>query len=274
MFRYFLSWQRERRDLVMSLVSLSLRLRRVQRLWIRLPALLVLASLVFFNGGAISSVAAASTQSSLSAQVTLNSSFLGIIPRTAFGVNDAVWDGNLLDSNLPGLLAADGVQMMRYPGGSTSDVYHWQSDTTVPGQSYASPSNTFDAFMGVVHATGAQAMITVNYGSGTPQEAAGWVQYANKGGANYNGPVPTYAGGSSTGHTYGIKYWEIGNEIYGNGTYGADWEYDVNGLGPTTYANNVVAYSQAMKAVDHSIKVGVVLTAPSNWPDGQTSTSS
>lgn len=208
-----------------------------------------------------------------SATVNTNSS-LGSIPATAFGTNTAVWDGQLLDSNLPGLLAANGVKVIRYPGGSTSDVYHWQSNTTVPGQSYANPNNTFDAFMGVTQATGAQAMITINYGSGTPQEAAGWVQYANKGGTGYTGPVPTYTGGSSSGHNYGIKYWEIGNEIYGNGTYGANWEYDVNGLGPATYANNVVAYSQAMKAVDPSIAIGVVLTAPNNWPDGVTSASS
>jgi hypothetical protein len=135
-------------------------------------------------------------------------------------------------------------------------------------------SDTFDAFMGVVHATDAQAMITVNYGSGTPREAADWVQYANKGGHGYNGLVPTYTGGSRTGHNYGVKYWEIGNELYGNGTYGATWEYDLHSQGPATYANNVVAYSQAMKAVDHSIKVGVVLTAPGNWPDGVTSGSS
>lgn len=209
------------------------------------------------------------------ASATVNaSSSLGQIPGTAFGVNDAVWDGNLLDSSLPGLLSNAGVKMMRYPGGSTSDVYHWQSNSTVPNQSYANPNNTFDAFMGQVQATGAQAMITVNYGSGTPQEAANWVQYANEGGTSYTGPVPTYPGGSATGHNYGVKYWEIGNELYGNGTYGADWEYDVNGLGPATYANNVVLYSQAMKAVDPTIKVGVVLTSPGNWPDGQTSASS
>ncbi len=63
-------------------------------------------------------------------------------------------------------------------------------------------------------------MITVDYGAGTPQEAADWVKYANKGGAGYNGPVPTYSGGSSTGHNYGIKYWEVGNEVYGNELYG------------------------------------------------------
>jgi hypothetical protein len=199
---------------------------------------------------------------------------LGQLSPIAFGANTAVWDGNLLDSSVPGLLSNGGVKILRYPGGSTSDVYHWQSNTTVPNQSYANPSNTFDAFMNVAQATGAQAMITVNYGSGTPQEAANWVQYANKGGANYSGPVPTYAGGSATGHTYGIKYWEIGNEVYGNSTYGGNWEYDTNAPGPQTYANNVVSYSQAMKAVDPSIKIGVVLTAPGNWPDAQTSATS
>src|SRR6185312_10846321 len=215
------------------------------------------------------------TEPGAAASVTVNTqNALGQLSSIAFGANTAVWDGDLLDSTLPGQLAAGGVKILRYPGGSTSDVYHWQSDTTVPVQSYASPSNTFDAFMGVAQATGAQAMITVNYGSGTPQEAADWVQYANKGGANYTGPVPTYAGGSSTGHTYGVKYWEIGNEIYGNSTYGGNWEYDTNAPGPATYGNNVVAYSQAMKAVDPSIKIGVVLTAPGNWPDAQTSATS
>ncbi|HEY3994065.1 MAG TPA: cellulose binding domain-containing protein, partial [Ktedonobacteraceae bacterium] len=215
------------------------------------------------------------TEPGAAASVTVNANnALGQLSSIAVGANTAVWDGNLLDAAVPGLLSAGGVKILRYPGGSTSDVYHWQSNTTVSGQSYANPSNTFDAFMGMAQATSAQAMITVNYGSGTPQEAANWVQYANKGGAGYSGPVPSYAGGSSSGHTYGIKYWEIGNEVYGNSTYGGNWEYDTNAPGPQTYGNNVVAYSQAMKAVDPSIKIGAVLTAPGNWPDAQTSATS
>ena len=215
------------------------------------------------------------TEPGAAASVTVNvANALGKLSPIAFGVNTAVWDGNLLDAQVPGLLSATGAKVLRYPGGSTSDVYHWQSNTTVPNQSFANPNNTFDAFMGVAQAAGAQTMITVNYGSGTPQEAANWVQYANKGGAGYTGPVPTYAGGSSTGHTYGVKYWEIGNEIYGNSTYGGNWEYDTNAPGPQAYGTNVVAYSQAMKAVDPSIQIGVVLTAPGNWPDSQTSATS
>ena len=187
------------------------------------------------------------------AQVSVNpDQVLGSVPATPVGVNDAVWDGNLLDRNYPGLLRGAGVRALRYPGGSTADVYHWRTNSTEKGQSYANPRNTFDAFMGVVHRARAQPIITVNYGSGSPQEAAAWVRYANL-----------------TRH-YGIRYWEIGNEVYGNGAYGpGGWEYDAHSQkGPEAYAMNVRRFIDAMKAVDPTIKIGVVLTAPGSWPDG------
>lgn len=140
---------------------------------------------------------------------------------------------------------------LRFPGGSTSDDYHWQTGSTSDG-AYVNPSNTFDAFMGVAHQAGAAPILTVNYGSnaagnggGDPNEAAAWVDYAN-----------------NTKH-YGIKYWEIGNEIYGNGEYGASWEYDLHSdHSPSAYGANVAAFASAMKAKDPTIKVGVVLTSP------------
>lgn len=211
-----------------------------------LVALLAVLSLI-----SISSLGALAASSGVAAQVTINSfRSRGLVPSTAIGMNSAVWDGHLLDSAVPNMLKSAGVTVMRYPGGSTSDAYHWQTNTTEPNQSYADPSNTFDAFMGVVQQTGASPMITVNYGSGTPAEAAAWVQYAN-----------------ITKH-YGVKYWEIGNEIYGNGTYGSSWEYDLHSQkGATAYANNALQFIKAMKAVDPSIKIGVVLTVPGDWPD-------
>ncbi|HVU70589.1 MAG TPA: cellulose-binding protein, partial [Ktedonobacteraceae bacterium] len=210
-----------------------------------------------------------------SAQVTVNAGqSLGTLTSMSRGVNTAVWDGNLLDSAAASALQNAGITMLRYPGGSTSDVYHWQSNSNVAGQGTDNSADNFDAYMNMVQSIGAQTIITVDYGGGTPAEAAGWVQYANKGGAGYNGPVPTYPGGSSTGHNYGIKYWEIGNEIYGDGTYGASWEYNNNAHTSAAYANNVVTYSNAMKAVDPTIKIGAVLTAPGNWPDGVTNSSS
>jgi hypothetical protein len=184
-------------------------------------------------------------------QVTVNArAGLATVPDTGLGVNDAVWDSQLGTTAVSDLLKAAGVGMMRYPGGSYGDIYHWK-DNTAPG-GYVAPGTDFDTFMGSVRRVGAQPMIIANYGTGTPAEAADWVRYANvtKG--------------------YGAKYWTIGNELYGNGHYGANWEADDHAdKSPTGYANGVVAFADAMKAVDPTIKVGAVLTTPANWPDAQ-----
>ena len=190
----------------------------------------------------------------------------------AVGTNAAAWDSNLVDPEVPDRLAEAQVRFLRYPGGSTADNYHWLSHTPDdPSAGGTDPTATFDAYLAVVRRSRAAGIVTLNYGSGTVDEAAQWVAYANRGGWDYRGPVPSYAGASKKGHRAGIRYWEIGNEIYGDGTYGATWEVNKNPKGPVAYANAVVAYSAALKAVDPSIKIGAVLTAPGNWPDGQTS---
>lgn len=151
-----------------------------------------------------------------------------------FGINTAIWDSDLNTTNTTSLLSAANTQILRFPGGSASDSYHWQTNTSV-GSTFQWASN-FDAFAAVATGIKAQAFITVNYGSGTAQEAANWVTYSNK----------------TKG--YGFKYWEIGNEVYGS------WEYDTHAIpnDPYTYAQQVQAYITAMKAVDPTIKIGVV----------------
>ena len=144
-----------------------------------------------------------------------------------FGMNTATWDGSLGNSaTLPALTNA-GILALRWPGGSTADAYHWASDT--------SGNNTFRNIATNLGA-GAQAFITVNYGSGTSNEAAGWVLSAN-----------------ITNHAH-FKYWEIGNECYGS------WETDTNAVqwDPYTYAVHAASYVQMMRAADPTIKIGVV----------------
>ncbi|GAA1773891.1 cellulose binding domain-containing protein [Luedemannella helvata] len=184
------------------------------------------------------------------ARVTVNArAGLATVSDAAVGVNHAVWDSQLGTDAVADLLKDAGVQLMRYPGGSYADIYHWR-DNTAPG-GYVAPNTDFDHFMSGVNRAGAQAMIIANYGGGTPQEAADWVRYAN------------------VEKNYGVKYWEIGNEIYGNGHYGSAWENDEHAdKSPAAYATNVKAYAEAMKAVDPTIKIGLVLTTPGNWPDG------
>ncbi|MBP2707702.1 cellulose binding domain-containing protein [Microbispora sp. RL4-1S] len=202
------------------------------------------------NAATTSATTSAGTSAAESpATVTVNTrAALATVPDTGVGANHAVWDSQLGTDTVADLLKDAGVRMMRYPGGSYSDIYHWK-DNTAPG-GYVAPGTDFDTFMGGVRRAGAQPIIIANYGTGTAQEAADWVKYANvtKG--------------------YGVKYWEIGNELYGNGHYGANWEADDHvDKGPAEYARNVVAYADAMKAVDPTVKIGAVLTAPANWPD-------
>ncbi len=158
-----------------------------------------------------------------------------LVDEKVFGLNTAVWDSAYPDPQTVLDLKDMQVRVLRYPGGSSADDYNWQNNTSqVEGQNAG--STDFDTFSASALAAGTQVVITANYGSGTSQEAAAWVTYSNvtKG--------------------YGFKYWEIGNECYGT------WETDKQALpyDPYTYATRAVQYIQAMKAVDPTIKIGVV----------------
>lgn len=157
-------------------------------------------------------------------------------PRT-FALNTAVWDSVFNTATTAQLLNEIDIQALRFPGGSLSDVYHWQTNKS-EGQNF-NWATSFDAFANIATAVQAQVMITVNYGTGTPEEAAAWVQYAN------------------VTKNLGIKLWEVGNENYGS------WEADNNNRphDPVTYANRFKQYVQAMKAIDPTIKIGAVVQA-------------
>ncbi len=193
------------------------------------------------------------------------------MPAGGLGVCSATYDNVLIDGRVAPKLKVAGISAVRYPGGSYGDVFNWQTTTGNEG-AYVNGNDTFANFMNtVVNPAGAQAIVTINYGSnpagnagGDTNVAAAWVAYANV-----------------TNH-WGVKYWEIGNEIYGNGFYGtgSDWEYDLHfpetnastrvrqpALSPSAYGSNAVAFINAMKAKDHSIKCGVFIQQPGVFPD-------
>jgi hypothetical protein len=204
-----------------------------------------------------------------SASVTINATAgIGTVPAGAIGLNTAVYDGDMNDAAIPPLLKAAGVDALRYPGGSYSDIYNWQTQTAAAG-GFVAPNTSFANFMTTANAAGAQPIITVNYGTGTPSLAAAWAQAAA---------------------SDSVGYWEVGNEVYGNGTYGADWEADahcetsLNGpavtigsepsqtydCGPAQYAANVAQFESAIHAANPNAKVCAILTTPGFWPDGVT----
>jgi hypothetical protein len=125
------------------------------------------------------------------------------------------------------------------------------SSTDVASQLVWSSDFDFETFMSYLQSftPAASPVITVNIGTGTAQEAAAWVRYAN------------------TIRGYGIQYWQIGNEMEGN------WETG-GPLSAQDYVRRYVEYYDAMKTADPSIVVlGPVsgsISDPSNLGDGNT----
>ena len=192
------------------------------------------------------------------------------------GVNMAVWydftdGGAYTPSNSPIVSAFEntGIVALRWPGGSTSDVYHWDgTSATNPANGVAptpstcssgyqnSNTNYLNFIKDLEYAdtslpNGYDVALTADYGSnaacnggGEPQEAADWVQYA-------------YANGGRVSHV------TVGNEEYGS------WEEDLHSSphNPTTYADAVAGtsgYYDLIKAQSSSTLVGVDVDA-----DGQ-----
>ena len=125
------------------------------------------------------------------------------------GVNVAPWDGVYTGSSAADvrpMLSAAGIGQLRYGGGSYADLYNWQTNLDVGAcqQFGASASGCtaknplgFAEFSRQARAIGAQSLVTVNYGSGTPAQAAAWVSEAAR----------------TAGQD--VALWEVGNETYG-----------------------------------------------------------
>jgi uncharacterized protein YjdB len=163
---------------------------------------------------------------------TVNIDFADTVSKVSkyiFGNALAVWVSPSVNNPLlVGYLKKLKPSLIRFPGGSWSDVYFWNGNpgdlpssipnsggTLVPlgpvfGQNQ---SPTFDSYLNMRDQIGTQGLVTVNYAyarygkSTKPAEqaahyAANWVRHDN-------------------GHT---KFWEIGNEVSGN--WEAGWRID------------------------------------------------
>ncbi len=283
------------------------KLSTFKRLIFCRPIVLFLAGL-FLQTSLRSSAAIAQVNVSVNA-----GSVVASLPSTAIGLHTSVYANQWGNAVLPSRIAEAGIDLLRYPGGSYSDIYHWSNHTASGG--YSANQSDFGRFVQIMDQAGTQGMVTVDYGSshqftkeGQPKEAAAWVAYANGDASLYGSPNDITLGIDDEGNNWrtvgywahlrtltaaqnpdnqydflaigrsqpvGIKYWEIGNEINGNGYYSDinanfNWENDLHApmgagrgnnsaLSPTAYGNNFNTFAAAMKAVDPTIKVGAPL---------------
>jgi hypothetical protein len=148
-------------------------------------------------------------------------------------------------------LSSGGTQLTKNVATITNGVADQSqavASSTDPACTLQSPlSLDFESFMSSLaqYPSGATPLITINVGTGTPQEAAAWVHYAN------------------IVRHFNITHWQIGNEMDGN------WETG-GPLSAKDYARRYIEYYQAMKAVDPSITIaGPVAGGPTDSSDDE-----
>lgn len=155
-------------------------------------------------------------------------------------------------------MAALKPSILRFPGGCFADCYHWEDGI---GETELRPArenqhwggveeNDFgtDEFIALCQRLGCEPMICVNFGTGTPQEAANWVEYCNGGPQTVYGALRIWNGHPEP---YRVQYWDIGNEAFG--------EWEIGHCDAQSYAEKYLQFYAAMseKAPDlHFIACG------------------
>ncbi len=151
-----------------------------------------------------------------------------------YGQNIALWDGDLLKDNTVKYCKEVKHGVYRYPGGLRADDDHWED--VLKKKDWMVDT---DEMIEWVESVDGEAMITVNFGKGTPEEAARWVERMN------------------IQQKRNVRYWEVGNELYGN------WHPDH--CTAEEYGKRARDFIIAMKKVDPTIMVTVVWELEGEW---------
>ena len=176
---------------------------------------------------------------------------------------------NGADPDVVKFLRESDLPILRWPGGNFVSTYHWEDAIGPTDQRPTKPNyawgglelNTFgtDEFIAFCRAVGCEPMICINAGSGTPAEAARWIEYCNA-------PVTTPMGArrAANGHPepYNVKHWEVGNELWGRWQMG--W------TSASGYVDRFKEFSKAMLRADPAIHLyacGAPVMWGKNWND-------
>ena len=167
------------------------------------------------------------------------------------GVYEGVWVGpgspipntRGIRNDVVAALKAIKVPNVRWPGGCFADEYHWRKgvgprrpETLNPNWGGVIEPNTFGTheFMDFLEQIGAEAYLSVNVGSGTPQEAAEWLEYLT---AAQPTALAKERAANGRPAPYKIAYLGIGNE---------SWDCGGN-MTPDYYVSQLKVYSRFVR---------------------------
>ena len=154
--------------------------------------------------------------------------------------------------------------LLRWPGGNFVSGYHW-TDGVGPVEQrprrmelawHDEESNRFgtDEFIQYCRLIGAEPYLCANMGTGTLDEAQAWVEYCNGTGNTYWANLRRKNGHEEP---YSVKYWGLGNELYGNWQIGA--------LNAEDYTKRAIEFAKIMKWTDPTIQL--VSCGKNGWND-------
>jgi alpha-N-arabinofuranosidase len=153
---------------------------------------------------------------------------------------------------------------LRWPGGNFVSGYHWLDGVGPPEERprrwdlawRKEESNLFGTseFIACCRALGTEPYLCANLGSGTLDEAAGWVEYCNATSDTHYANLRRRHGSLEP---YGVRYWGLGNEVFGF------WQ--VGHKTAVQYAEQAREYGKAMKWVDPSIRLVACGAGEPEW---------
>jgi len=146
------------------------------------------------------------------------------------------------------------MPLLRWPGGNFVSGYHWTDGIGPRDQRprrtdlawFSEESNQFgtDEFLQYCRTLGSEPYICVNMGTGTLDEAQAWVEYCNGTGNTYWANLRRQNGHDEP---YNVKYWGLGNEMYGS------WQIGM--LEAPDYIKKAREFAKVMKWTDPSIQL-------------------
>lgn len=214
----------------------------------------------------------ASVKTSAQNSITLNgNASLGMVSPNVFGqfieyMGHCI-NGGVIDEGSP-LSDAKGIRrdvlekakelaptMLRFPGGTSVKVFHWE-DGVGPLAERRSHKNLVWGgidnyhfgtceFIQYCRELGCEPVLVVNISTGTPDEAANWVEYCNGTGDTYYANLRRKHGFEQPFH---VKYWALGNEEAAEPDAGRHQD-------PKFYVKDVWQYIKLMKLTDPTIEL-------------------
>ncbi|KFA61237.1 hypothetical protein S40285_08873 [Stachybotrys chlorohalonatus IBT 40285] len=155
--------------------------------------------------------------------------------------------------------------VVRYPGGNFIATYHWQ-DGIGPKEKrpkrkelawHGIETNQFgtDEFLKWCEIVGTEPYLALNFGTGTLDEAMGWLSYCNDDDDSYYANLRRQNGRDKP---YNVKYWALGNECWG------PWQ--VEQMTQEDYAKKAYQWAKALKLIDPTIKLILCgKEGPTDW---------